>query len=122
MRIALFALLVSACGGLVDAPVPTPAPQYTPPPPPPPTFAVSRPFYTDDTCAARPAAVLSVEADVAVTIEPGWHYDGSDPAVRLFDATVPAEARRICWRGDGPDPCPCRALEPGEVAYETRVR
>ena len=40
----------------------------------------------------------------------------------FFDATVPAEARRICWRGDGPDPCPCRALEPGEVAYETRVR
>ena len=62
--------------------------------------------YADDTCAARPVAIVrgKVPADI-VTSEPGWHYDGSDPKVRHYStpiASVRALARR---RPDEPHDC-----------------
>lgn len=93
MRRALVFLLVS-CGGLID-------------PGPPDETA----YYLDDTCAARPAGLS------ARTVEPGWHFDGSDPKVRAFDTSQPSPARRVCWRAEGPNACPCRLLEPFETAY-----
>lgn len=73
-----------------------------------------RAYYTDPTCAARPASLSSR------TVEPGWHYDGSDPKVRAFDVTRPSSARRLCWRDDGAEPCPCRDLGASEVAFEVQ--
>lgn len=77
--------------------------------------------YTDETCAARPAAVAAFPADELVTVEPGWHYDGSDPKVRRFDGRKPSWRRKVCWRSDGPSACPCRVVEPGEAVYEALV-
>lgn len=72
--------------------------------------------YADDTCAARPVAIVrgKAPADI-VTSEPGWHYDGSDPKVRHY--STPTDLRRACWRDDGPTGCTCRELEAGELAY-----
>lgn len=102
---AFCAIALAACGGMVEA-----SPDVAPVP------VDTRAYYLDDTCAARPAAVSWGGADI-VTIEPGWHYDGSDPKVRTFDASQPSDARRVCWRADVGDPCPCRELTPGETVF-----
>lgn len=72
--------------------------------------------YADDTCAARPVAVVRGKppADI-VTSEAGWHYDGSDPRVRHY--TTPLGLRRACWRDDGPTGCTCRELTADERAF-----
>ena len=101
---AWFALLLVSCGGLVEP---------TPPPPQPLTFALGQPAYLDDTCAARPAGVALPGLEAVVTIEPGWHYDGSDPKVRVL--REPAPSAHACFRVD--EGCACRPLEPGEAVY-----
>jgi hypothetical protein len=72
--------------------------------------------YADDTCAARPVAIVrgKAPADI-VTSEAGWHYDGSDPKVRRY--STPLDLARACWRDDGPTGCTCRGLEVDERAY-----
>jgi hypothetical protein len=96
--LALVALV--GCGGMVEVS----PPDATPPD--------STAYYLDTTCAARPVGLS------ARTVEPGWHYDGSDPKVREWDTSRPSTARRVCWRAEGPDPCPCRDLAASETAYE----
>jgi len=51
--------------------------QEAPPPPIEPDGTVDQ-AYADDTCAARPVAIVrgKVPADI-VTSEPGWHYEGA---------------------------------------------
>lgn len=102
---ALCVVVLAACGGMVEA-----SPEAAPVP------VDTTAYYLDTTCAARPAAVSRGGA-IIVTIEPGWHYDGSDPKVRTFDASRPSDAHTVCWRAETGDPCPCRELEPGETAY-----
>lgn len=65
--------------------------------------------YADDTCAARPVAIVrgKAPADI-VTSEPGWHYDGSDPKVRHY--STPLALERACW-------CACRPLAVDELAF-----
>ena len=84
-----------------------------PPPPAEPDGTVEQ-AYADDTCAARPVAIVrgKVPADIT-TSEPGWHYDGSDPKVRHY--TTPLVLERACWRGDGG--CTCRELAADEQAF-----
>lgn len=94
---ALLCVFLVACGGVVASAPPD-----------------ERAYYTDPTCAARPAALSGR------TVEPGWHYDGSDPKVRVFDTTLPSPARRVCWRAEGPEPCPCRELDPWELCFEVQ--
>jgi hypothetical protein len=94
------ALFLVGCGGMVEVS------------PPDAVEADTTAYYLDTTCAARPVGLS------ARTVEPGWHYDGSDPKVREWDTSRPSTARRVCWRAEGPDPCPCRDLAASETAYE----
>lgn len=72
--------------------------------------------YADDTCAARPVAIVRGAPPLVVeTSEPGWHYDGSDPKVRRYVRRV--DLARACWRVDGPEACACRALAADEQAW-----
>lgn len=72
--------------------------------------------YADDTCAARPVAIVRgrVPANI-VTSEPGWHYDGSDPKVRHY--ATPLALERACWRVEGGNGCACRDLTADESAF-----
>lgn len=104
---AVWALCSVACFARVE-PVPVPPPE--------PDGTVEQ-AYADDTCAARPVAVVrgKVPADI-VTSEPGWHYDGSDPKVRRYTKAVLLE--RACWRVEGGNGCACRDLTGDESAFE----
>lgn len=89
--------------------------EEVPPPPIEPDGTVEQ-AYADDTCAARPVAIVrgKIPADI-VTSEPGWHYDGSDPKVRHYTKAIVLE--RACWRVEGGTGCECRALTSDEAAF-----
>lgn len=103
LKPAAFALLLAGCFGQVA----------TEPSEPDGTVEQA---YADDTCAARPVAIVrgKVPANI-VTSEPGWHYDGSDPKVRHYARPVAIE--RACWRVEAGTGCECRALAADETAF-----
>ena len=96
---AILAVVLSACLARVDAE----------------SGSVSQ-AYADDTCAARPVAIVRGAPPLVVeTSEPGWHYDGSDPKVRRY--SHPVALARACWRDDSPRACTCRELAADEQAW-----
>ena len=120
MRHALPALLLAACGGIVE---PAPAPDAAPSAASTAAALTTAPAlaaWADHLCGARAIAVATVQADRLETRE-REDYPGAPEVLRTFDGARPSDLQRACFRDRSPTACSCRDLAPGETAYAERL-
>lgn len=127
MRLPIaLALLVTACGGIVEpAPAPADASADAAPPAvaagarqPPPVVQITRAVYLDPSCESSPAGVAVPPVDVVVTLE-----HRRDLVVRAFDGASPSTSTRHYVRDAHVDGgCASRETAAAERLYDQELR